>query len=273
MLHCGCAVPSRFVSSLDAYQRRHRRIGFPIAVIYKFGDDQGPYLTALITYYGFLSLFPLLLLLTTVLGFVLQDNPDLQAQLVDSTLAELPIVGSPAARERRLAHRERRRARGRHRRHALRLPRRGRGDPERVQPRLGGAAQRAPQPDQVAPAQPAPPARARRRGARDDRALGPDHRRRRLRRRTSAPRSRMAAIPLAARHERRAVPARLPRAHRREVPTRHLWIGAAVAGIGWQVVQVARDLLRRRALRGPPRPTASSAWCSAWSRGSTCSRW
>jgi membrane protein len=63
-------------------------------VAYKFGDDQGPYLTALITYYGFLSLFPLLLLLVTVLGFVLQGDSDLQARLVNSTLAELPIIGS-----------------------------------------------------------------------------------------------------------------------------------------------------------------------------------
>jgi uncharacterized BrkB/YihY/UPF0761 family membrane protein len=69
-------------------------MGFPLAVAYKFGDDQGPYLTALITYYGFLSLFPLLLLLVTVLGFVLQGDPDLQARLVKSTLAELPIIGS-----------------------------------------------------------------------------------------------------------------------------------------------------------------------------------
>jgi membrane protein len=94
VLDLRAAVPSRLVSSLDAYQRRHRRLGFPIAVIYKFGDDQGPYLTALITYYGFLSLFPLLLLLTTILGFVLQGDPDLQARVVDSTLAELPIVGA-----------------------------------------------------------------------------------------------------------------------------------------------------------------------------------
>jgi membrane protein len=40
-------------------------------VVYKFADDQGPYLAALITFYGFLSLFPLLLLLVTILGFVL----------------------------------------------------------------------------------------------------------------------------------------------------------------------------------------------------------
>jgi membrane protein len=86
-------MPSR-ADSLDAYQRRHRWLGFPLAVAYKFGDDQGPYLTALITYYGFLSLFPLLLLLTTILGFVLPSDPALQARLVNSTLAELPIIGS-----------------------------------------------------------------------------------------------------------------------------------------------------------------------------------
>ena len=86
-------MPSRAVEALDAYQRRHRWLGFPLAVAYKFGDDQGPYLTALITYYGFLSLFPLLLLLVTVLGFVLQGDPSLQAKLVNSTLSELPIIG------------------------------------------------------------------------------------------------------------------------------------------------------------------------------------
>jgi membrane protein len=87
-------LPRRVVTSLDAYQRRHRWLGFPLAVVYKFGDDQGAYLTALITYYGFLSLFPLLLLLTTILGFFLQGDSALQTRLVDSTLAELPIIGS-----------------------------------------------------------------------------------------------------------------------------------------------------------------------------------
>ncbi|MEA2132341.1 MAG: rane protein [Solirubrobacteraceae bacterium] len=87
-------MSGRVVKSLDAYQRRHRWLGFPLAVLYKFGDDQGAYLTALITYYGFLSLFPLLLLLTTILGFVLQGDAGLQTRLVDSTLAELPIIGS-----------------------------------------------------------------------------------------------------------------------------------------------------------------------------------
>lgn len=78
---------------LDAFQRRHPVIGFPLGVIYKFMEDQGPYLAALITYYGFLSLFPLLLLLTSILGFVLQGRPDLQREILDSALRQFPIVG------------------------------------------------------------------------------------------------------------------------------------------------------------------------------------
>jgi hypothetical protein len=56
---------------LDGLQRRHPVAGFPLAVVYKFLDDQGSYLAALIAYYAFVSLFALLLLLSTVLGWVL----------------------------------------------------------------------------------------------------------------------------------------------------------------------------------------------------------
>ena len=82
---------------VDAFQRRHPVAGFPIGVVYKFGEDQGPYLAALITYYGFLSLFPLLLLLTSVLGFVLDGRPELQQQILDSTLSQFPVIGDQIA--------------------------------------------------------------------------------------------------------------------------------------------------------------------------------
>jgi YihY family inner membrane protein len=78
---------------IDAFQRRHRWASFPLAVVYKFGEDQGPYLAALITYYGFLALFPLLLLLASVLGFLLQGDPDLQQRILDSTLGQFPVIG------------------------------------------------------------------------------------------------------------------------------------------------------------------------------------
>jgi YihY family inner membrane protein len=78
---------------LDRFQRRHPGAGFPLAVVYKFFDDQGNYLTAMITYYGFLSLFPLLLLLTSILGFALHGNPQLQEQVLDSALSRFPVLG------------------------------------------------------------------------------------------------------------------------------------------------------------------------------------
>lgn len=77
----------------DDFQRRHNWLGLPIATIYKFVDDQGGYLAALITYYGFLSIFPLLLLGTSILGFALHSNPQLRAQIVGSALRDFPIVG------------------------------------------------------------------------------------------------------------------------------------------------------------------------------------
>jgi YihY family inner membrane protein len=81
------------VARLDARQQRHPWLGLPIAVAYKFFDDQGGYLAALIAYYGFLSLFPLLLLAITILGFVLVHEPVLREQILTSALVDFPIVG------------------------------------------------------------------------------------------------------------------------------------------------------------------------------------
>jgi membrane protein len=82
---------------LDRYQRTHPRAGLLIATLYKFADDQGNYLAALIAYYGFLSIFPLLLLSSTVLNFVLDGHPDLQQEVLNSALGQFPIVGTQLA--------------------------------------------------------------------------------------------------------------------------------------------------------------------------------
>ncbi|HEX2904258.1 MAG TPA: YihY/virulence factor BrkB family protein [Jatrophihabitans sp.] len=79
---------------LDRFQRRHPAFSFPIAVVYKFFDDSGTYLAALIAYYAFVSLFPLLLLGTTVLGLVLTGHDQLQQQILDSAVRQIPVVGS-----------------------------------------------------------------------------------------------------------------------------------------------------------------------------------
>ena len=68
-------------------------LGFPLAVSRKYADDQGGYLAATITYYCFFSIFPLLLVFTTLLGFALHGNPHLQARIVNSALAQFPVIG------------------------------------------------------------------------------------------------------------------------------------------------------------------------------------
>jgi membrane protein len=86
------------VDRVDAWQRRRRAVGIPIAVVYKFFDDQGGYLAAVITYYAFVAIFPLMLIGTSILGFVLQGHPDLQQEILTSALAQFPIVGDQLGR-------------------------------------------------------------------------------------------------------------------------------------------------------------------------------
>jgi membrane protein len=77
----------------DRFQQRHPWLGFTLAVRQKYADDQGSYLAATVAYYGFFSIFPLLLVLTTVLGFILHGHPHLQAQIVNSALGQFPVIG------------------------------------------------------------------------------------------------------------------------------------------------------------------------------------
>ena len=81
------------IQRLDKFQRRHHWAGFPIAVVYKFLDDQGNHLAALVAFFGLLSLFPLLLLLSSLLGFALEADPDMQQQILRSTLSQFPVIG------------------------------------------------------------------------------------------------------------------------------------------------------------------------------------
>jgi membrane protein len=87
-----------FVDALDRTQRRRSFLGIPIGVFFKFVDDQGPYLAAIVSFYATLAVFPVLLLATSIFGFVLRGNPDLQERVLDSTLATFPIIGEELGR-------------------------------------------------------------------------------------------------------------------------------------------------------------------------------
>ncbi len=91
------------VEWLDRLQQRNRWVGFVVAVIYKYVDDRGGYLAAMITYYAFVSLFPILLLLTTALGVILTGRLELQKQLLHSALSQIPVIGDQIGQPQQLS--------------------------------------------------------------------------------------------------------------------------------------------------------------------------
>jgi len=81
----------RVVRAVDHAQQRSRFGGLAFGVVKKYGDDRGPALAALLTHYGFMSLFPLLLILTTILGFI--GNAQVEHSVVGEALKQFPVYG------------------------------------------------------------------------------------------------------------------------------------------------------------------------------------
>lgn len=82
------------IGRFDAYQQARRWLALPMAVIKKSGDDQGGHLAALVAWFGFFSLFPLLLVFVTILGYVLASDPGARASVEHSVINQFPAVGS-----------------------------------------------------------------------------------------------------------------------------------------------------------------------------------
>src|SRR5262245_59751208 len=83
----------RVLRRVDEAQRRRKGLAFTFAVFKKFGEDDAGSKAALIAYYGFFSLFPLLLVFTTVLAFILSGHAALQNKILHSALRQFPIIG------------------------------------------------------------------------------------------------------------------------------------------------------------------------------------
>ena len=83
----------RLLRAIDRFQQRHSVLGFPFGVIKKYGDDQGGKKAALLAYYGFLSLFPLLLVFLTLLGYALANDQQLKDGVVDTLARQFPVLG------------------------------------------------------------------------------------------------------------------------------------------------------------------------------------
>jgi membrane protein len=79
---------------VDGYQQSHKFLAIPVAVYKKFSDDEAGHLAALISYFAFLSVFPLLIVLATVVSRVLVNQPDLAAEVVSTAAGSFLAIGA-----------------------------------------------------------------------------------------------------------------------------------------------------------------------------------
>jgi YihY family inner membrane protein len=89
----------RTMDRVDAFHRRIPPVAVVFAVVKKSGDDKCGQLAMLLAYKGFFSLFPLLLAFVNLLGLLLRDNDELRNDLINSTLANVPVIGTEIANE------------------------------------------------------------------------------------------------------------------------------------------------------------------------------
>lgn len=84
----------KLIHGFDRYQQRHPFLGFMLAVIKKYSDDEAGRHAALLTYYLFSSLFPLLLVLTTLVDRLPGHDTHLQTTIINGITNYFPLLGS-----------------------------------------------------------------------------------------------------------------------------------------------------------------------------------
>jgi YihY family inner membrane protein len=99
-------VFERTLRRVDKFQQSHTATAFLYGVIKKFGDDNASTLVSNLAYTAFGSVFVLLLLLVTILGIVLAGHPSLEKQVLDSTFGQFPIIGTDLERNIKALHRD-----------------------------------------------------------------------------------------------------------------------------------------------------------------------
>ena len=87
----------RVIRRVDTAQQRHKVSAFVFGIIKKYGDDNGGVLTANLAHSGFVSLFPLLLVLVTILGLVSSGDPALRQEALNAVAKQVPLIGQQLA--------------------------------------------------------------------------------------------------------------------------------------------------------------------------------
>jgi len=83
----------RAIRRVDAIQQRYTPTAFLFGVVKKYGDDNGGDLVANLAYSAFVSVFPLLLILVTILGLVASVNPTVRTDVLNAVAGQVPLIG------------------------------------------------------------------------------------------------------------------------------------------------------------------------------------
>lgn len=84
----------RVIRKADRAQQRFRPAAFIVGVIKKFGDDNGGVLVANLAHTALVTLFPLLLILVTVLGLVAAGDPEFRQDALNAVAGQVPLIGT-----------------------------------------------------------------------------------------------------------------------------------------------------------------------------------
>jgi len=98
-------VLDKFKYKIDKLQQRYILISFPVAVIKKYSDDNAAKHAALITYFSFMSLFPLFLVFSTTVDLLSSNDPSLKARLIHGVIIYFPVLGQQIANNVHTLHR------------------------------------------------------------------------------------------------------------------------------------------------------------------------
>src|SRR5579875_857935 len=89
--------PLKPIRAVDRLQQRHKALALAVATVKKFGEDRGGSWAAMVAYYSFFSIFPLMLVFVTVLGYALGGDPGLMRSIRNSVLLSFPVIGQTLA--------------------------------------------------------------------------------------------------------------------------------------------------------------------------------
>src|SRR5580658_3403914 len=84
----------RAIRTVDATQRRFTPTAFVFGVVKKYGDDNGGVLTSNLAYSAFISMFPLLLVLVTILGYIASVDPTFRTEAINAVAKQVPLIGN-----------------------------------------------------------------------------------------------------------------------------------------------------------------------------------